>query len=40
VDNRECEARVEVVGPDGRVGHGTLVQRFIEAGRLAERRTP
>jgi fluoroacetyl-CoA thioesterase len=40
VDDRECEAEVEVLGSDGRVGHGTLVQRYIEAGRLSERRTP
>jgi fluoroacetyl-CoA thioesterase len=40
VDDRVCEAEVEVVGPQGRVGRGTLVQRYIEAGRLAERRTP
>ncbi|HEX2025460.1 MAG TPA: hotdog domain-containing protein [Actinomycetota bacterium] len=40
IDDRECEATVEVRGADGRVGHGTLVQRYIEAGRLAERSTP
>ena len=40
VDDRECVAEVEVLGSDGPVGHGTLVQRYIEAGRLAERRTP
>jgi fluoroacetyl-CoA thioesterase len=38
IDDRECEAAVEVLGPAGRVGAGTLVQRYIEAGRLAERR--
>lgn len=32
VDARECEAEVEVVGPRGRVGRGTLTQRYIEAG--------
>jgi fluoroacetyl-CoA thioesterase len=40
VDDRECEAAVEVLGPAGRVGAGTLVQRYIEAGRLAGRRDP
>jgi fluoroacetyl-CoA thioesterase len=40
VDDRECEAAVEVLGPSGRVGTGTLVQRYIEAGRLAGRRDP
>jgi fluoroacetyl-CoA thioesterase len=34
VDDRECEAEVEVVGPAGTVGRGTLVQRYIERGRL------
>jgi predicted thioesterase len=33
VDARECETEVDVTGPGGRVGHGTLVQRYIEAGR-------
>jgi fluoroacetyl-CoA thioesterase len=36
VDDRECEAEVEVRGPAGLVGRGTLVQRYIESGRLAE----
>jgi fluoroacetyl-CoA thioesterase len=36
VDDRECEAEVEVHGPGGLVGRGTLVQRYIERGRLAE----
>jgi fluoroacetyl-CoA thioesterase len=36
VDDRECEAQVEVLGPAGVVGRGTLVQRYIERGRLAE----
>jgi hypothetical protein len=40
VDDRECEASVEVLGPAGRVGAGTLVQRYIEAGRLTGRRNP
>lgn len=34
VDARSCEAEVEVVGPRGRIGHGTLVQRYIETGRF------
>jgi predicted thioesterase len=34
VDDRECESRVEVLGPDGRVGHGTVVQRYIRRGQL------
>jgi predicted thioesterase len=34
VDERECESDVEVVGPDGPIGTGTLVQRYIPAGRL------
>jgi predicted thioesterase len=34
VEDRECEAEVEVRGPDGLVGQGTLVQRYIEKGRL------
>jgi predicted thioesterase len=34
VDDRECEAAVEVRGPDGRVGHGTLTQRYIREGQL------
>ncbi len=34
VDERECEAAVEVRGPGGRVGHGTLTQRFIRRGQL------
>ena len=33
-DERECEARVEVTGPDGLVGSGTLVQRYIRSGLL------
>jgi fluoroacetyl-CoA thioesterase len=38
VDDRECEAAVEVRGSRGRIGSGTLVQRYIEAGRLGGRR--
>lgn len=34
VDARECAAEVEVRGPAGVVGRGTLVQRYIEAGRF------
>jgi fluoroacetyl-CoA thioesterase len=34
VDDRECEAEVEVVGSAGTVGRGTLVQRYVEKGRL------
>ena len=34
VDDRECETVVEVHGPSGRVGSGTLVQRYIRAGAL------
>lgn len=32
VDERECEAVVEVEGPSGRVGTGKLTQRYIPAG--------
>jgi fluoroacetyl-CoA thioesterase len=39
VDERECEAAVEVLGPDGRVGHGTLTQRYIREGQLGGDRT-
>jgi fluoroacetyl-CoA thioesterase len=39
IDDRECEAEVEVVGPEGPVGRGTLVQRFIRAGQLDGRRS-
>ena len=31
---RECETRVEVKGPGGIVGSGTLVQRYIRSGQL------
>jgi fluoroacetyl-CoA thioesterase len=34
VDDRECESRVEVLGPNGRVGHGTVVQRYVRRGQL------
>lgn len=37
VDDQECEAAVEVLGPDGRIGAGTLVQRYIDAGALGRR---
>ncbi len=35
-DERECEAAVEVKGPRGVVGRGTLVQRYIREGQLSE----
>jgi fluoroacetyl-CoA thioesterase len=38
VDDRECEAEVEVRGEDGRIGAGTLVQRYVRVGRLGGRR--
>jgi fluoroacetyl-CoA thioesterase len=38
VDEQECEAKVEVVGPRGRVGVGTLVQRYIAEGLFRESR--
>jgi fluoroacetyl-CoA thioesterase len=38
IEDRECETKVEVRGPSGRVGTGTLVQRYIEAGRFDGRR--
>jgi predicted thioesterase len=34
VDERECESVVEVHGPGGRVGHGTVIQRYVRAGQL------
>ncbi len=33
-DDRACEAAVEVRGPGGVVGRGTLVQRYIRTGQL------
>jgi fluoroacetyl-CoA thioesterase len=36
VDERETEATVEVMGASGRVGYGTLVQRYITAGHFDE----
>lgn len=36
VDRRECEAEVRTAGPRGRVGSGTLIQRYIRAGGLVE----
>jgi fluoroacetyl-CoA thioesterase len=38
VDDRECEAEVEVRGENGMIGAGTLVQRYVRAGRLGGRR--
>jgi fluoroacetyl-CoA thioesterase len=38
IDDRKCEAAVEVVGQAGPVGEGTLVQRYIRAGQLDGRR--
>ena len=35
-NQRECESEMEAVGPEGRVGRGTLVQRYIPAGGLGE----
>ncbi len=35
-DETECEARIEVRGPGGLVGRGTLTQRYIRAGQLTE----
>ena len=37
VDERECRTEQEVVGPEGRVGHGTMVQRYIPTGALDAR---
>jgi fluoroacetyl-CoA thioesterase len=34
VDDRECESEHEVHGPSGRVGSGTIVQRYVRRGRL------
>lgn len=34
IDDRECETEMEIVGPAGRVGRGSLVQRYIPAGKL------
>ena len=36
VDERSCEAAVEVTGPRGVVGRGTLVQRYIRKGQLGQ----
>lgn len=36
VDERECQAEVEITGPAGLVGRGTLIQRYIRAGQLEE----
>jgi predicted thioesterase len=35
VDDRECRSEHEVRGPTGRIGWGTMVQRYIPAGLLA-----
>jgi fluoroacetyl-CoA thioesterase len=37
VDERETEAQLEVTGPAGRIGHGTLLQRYIPADHFEER---
>jgi len=37
VDERETEADVEVTGSDGRIGRGTLLQRYIPAGLFDDR---
>jgi predicted thioesterase len=34
VDERSCRTEQEVLGPHGRVGHGTMVQRYIAQGAL------
>jgi predicted thioesterase len=34
VDERECTAEVEVIGPAGVVGRGRFVQRFVPRGSL------
>jgi fluoroacetyl-CoA thioesterase len=34
VDQRTCQAEVEVLGPAGVVGRGTFVQRYVDRGRL------
>lgn len=34
VDERNCSSEVEVHGPDGRIGHGSFVQRYIRKGQL------
>lgn len=36
VDERRCESSVEVRGPRGVVGRGTLVQRYIRQGQLSQ----
>jgi fluoroacetyl-CoA thioesterase len=38
VDEEECETAVEVIGPRGRVGAGTLVQRYVTRGLFDEGR--
>jgi fluoroacetyl-CoA thioesterase len=34
IDDRDCSSDVEVLGPSGRVGHGSFVQRYIRKGQL------
>jgi predicted thioesterase len=36
VDQRACETVVEVRGPRGIIGRGTLIQRYIREGQLTE----
>ena len=36
VDEKECEAVVRVEGPDGRIGIGTVTQRYIPKGLFEE----
>ncbi|HJV03865.1 MAG TPA: hotdog domain-containing protein [Actinomycetota bacterium] len=36
VDERETETVVEVTGPGGRIGRGTLIQRYVPAGMFEE----
>ena len=36
IDERECVADVAVEGPGGRVGSGTVAQRYIQAGRFEQ----
>lgn len=36
VDQRMCETAVEVRGPRGIIGRGTLIQRYIREGQLTE----
>lgn len=36
VDERQCTARVEVAGPNGVVGRGSFVQRYVARDRLRD----